>query len=156
MLAVLGVLGAGFVAVILWALSQASDVEEAVREGRLAGVGSEDRDCLAAAMAKLEERSPRWLSVYETTFLTTCLEESRATEAFCADVPDSLTDEGIAWSEARCRDVEASSMACQSLLVVVQMVCAERRESAEPDGEDRDGEGADGRDPAVASEGESV
>jgi hypothetical protein len=130
--ALLAAIGAAFIALMVWVSFATSDSEQAVREGRAAGTGGSDESCLSAALVKLEQRQPLWFTFYESTFLSECLRVSDATDRFCKDVPDFSSEEArMAWGERHCRDVDASSLACHSLVFQVQAHCLERVQSRE-------------------------
>jgi hypothetical protein len=130
---ILALFGVVFIGLISWAWLATLDSENAEEEGRTAGVGATDQGCLEQAVSQIEKRKPLFVAFYEATFLSECLAVSRATEAFCAGVPDISDQAGRAvFNESRCSSVNASRFACYSLFTQVNAHCAQRADRPPP------------------------
>ena len=125
--AFLAFIGAVFLAFFAYTLVGASDTEIAQKEGRAFGVGVSQTQCLTKALTILEERHPFWIPFYESTFLEACLDSSAPSEELCRDVPDPLDEEArVTWSDEFCRESQARTIVCHTLVSQVIHLCAKR------------------------------
>lgn len=132
-LLVLGVVGGG---VFLWMRNKdalMARAKEVVAEGTEFGKGSDNQGCLDETVRRYKEDPGLSSAISTSIFVRTCLQASRPTPGFCADVPKVNEFMKTAqWRVAQCEKVNlARDHYCQQLFQPVQEYCDRRARSSD-------------------------
>ena len=122
---VLGAIGAG-----IYYVSRNKDAwlargKEIATEGRDFGRHSDNQGCVDESISRYKKEPGLGTAISNSIFMQSCLDSSRPTPGFCADVPK--TTEFIKsgqWRVEQCRKIDLSSDSyCQQLFQPVQHFC---------------------------------
>ena len=131
---VLGVIGAG-----VYYVSRNKDAwiakgKAVASEGRDFGRGSDNQGCVDESISRYKKEPGFGSAISNSIFMQSCLDSSRPTPNFCADVPKATEFmKSAQWRVDQCRKIDLSSDSyCQQLFQPVQQFCEERdRKSSE-------------------------
>lgn len=114
------------VAMTIWVHNNSDEFESSgmsgVQEGARFGLRADEAGCLAEASRRAGESGGMAAAFAVGGFMRSCLEFSRPTDGFCADVPPpTALRRTIAWQRERCNGEQG----CTGVIGGVQTYCAE-------------------------------
>jgi hypothetical protein len=114
------------IAMTIWARKNAPELEAggsmAAREGARFGLRADEAGCFAEGKRRANEASGFSKAFAAGGFTRSCLEFSRPTEGFCADVPPpTAIRRSLAWQRERC----SGDTGCAAIIGLMQNYCAE-------------------------------
>jgi hypothetical protein len=122
---VLGCIGAG-----VYYVSRNKDAwlakgKAVVTEGRDFGRHSDNQGCVDESISRYKKEPGMVNAISNSIFMQSCLDSSRPTPNFCADVPKATEFVRSAqWRVEQCRKIDLSSDSyCQQLFQPVQQFC---------------------------------
>jgi hypothetical protein len=122
---VLGAIGAG-----VYYVSRNKDAwlargKAVASEGRDFGRGSDNQGCVDESISRYKKDPGLGSAISNSIFMQSCLDSSRPTPNFCADVPKATEFmKSAQWRMDQCRKIDLSSDSyCQQLFQPVQQFC---------------------------------
>jgi hypothetical protein len=122
---VLGCIGAG-----IYYVSRNKDAwlargKAVATEGRDFGRGSDNQGCVDESISRYKKEPGFGSAISNSIFMQSCLDSSRPTPNFCADVPKATEFmKSAQWRVEQCRKIDLSSDSyCQQLFQPVQQFC---------------------------------
>ncbi len=94
-------------------------------EGRDFGRGSDNQGCVDESISRYKKEPGFGSAISNSIFMQSCLDSSRPTPNFCADVPKATEFmKSAQWRVDQCRKIDLSSDSyCQQLFQPVQQFC---------------------------------
>jgi hypothetical protein len=129
LLSALAIVGASFVALLVFAFRAVELSEQAGMRGRDFGVTTSDSGCLRAVASDLDAGWSGFFDQDEAEFLRECLKAASRTSSFCDGVPlPSDTEASNDWYAERSVEVGCpQDLPCTQLFGALQYHCLERR-----------------------------
>jgi len=102
--------------------------KEVMTEGREFGRSTDNQGCVDESVSRYKKDPGIGSVISDSIFTRACLEASRPTPGFCADVPKQTEFVKTAqWRIEQCRKVDLSKDSnCQNLFTPIQQFCDER------------------------------
>ncbi len=122
---VLGGIGAGVYYVSRNKDAWLAKVKAVASEGRDFGRSSDNQGCVDESISRYKKEPGFGSAISNSIFMQSCLDSSRPTPNFCADVP-KVTEfmKSAQWRVDQCRKIDLSSDSyCQQLFQPVQQFC---------------------------------
>src|SRR5260370_20430370 len=122
---VLGCIGAGVYYVSRNKDAWLAKVKAVASEGRDFGSSSDNQGCVDESISRYKKEPGFGSTISNSIFMQSCLDASRPTPNFCADVP-KVTEfmKSAEWRVDQCRKTDLSSdNYCQQLFQPVQQFC---------------------------------
>ena len=94
-------------------------------EGRDFGRGSDNQGCVDESISRYKKEPGFGSAISNSIFMQSCLDSSRPTPNFCAEVPKATEFmKSAQWRADQCRKIDLSSDSyCQQLFQPVQQFC---------------------------------
>lgn len=129
-LVVLGVIAVG--AGIYWISSHSGEFLEKSKqtmvEGEKFGKGTDNQGCVTETVSRHKQNPGLSGAVATQLFLTSCLQSSRETPGFCAEVPKRLEFiKSAQWQSEQCSHNNLRDTYCPQIFAQVQSFCDLRR-----------------------------
>ncbi len=122
---VLGGIGAGVYYVSRNKDAWLAKVKAVASEGRDFGRSSDNQGCVDESISRYKKEPGFGSAISNSIFMQSCLDSSRPTPNFCADVPKATEFmKSAQWRVEQCRKIDLSSDSyCQQLFQPVQQFC---------------------------------
>ncbi|MFN0107981.1 MAG: hypothetical protein ACKVZH_03935 [Blastocatellia bacterium] len=119
----------------IYYLSQLTgQVKEDQKAAERFGESADEAACLKETLSRSKDKSGISGIASNAVFLSACLQKSRPTAGFCADVPSSNDEETIkAWVKTRCQELGQSEFTCGSIYGAIASHCQNRGSDPEPE-----------------------
>ena len=139
-LVVVGIVAAG---AIWWSRNKDTLIAKGkaqVSEGRETGKTTDNQGCVDKSIERYKLEPGFYNAIGTSIFMQNCLQNSRPTDGFCADVPKQMEfTRSAQWRIERCQHFELSEdKYCQQLFSPVQQFCEKRHPGQIDTGDETD------------------